>query len=76
VACIGEERKVYMVLVGRPEGRRQLRRLRHRREDGTKMDLWKTGWEDAECIHLVQDKDQGHALVNTVMNLQVLAPQT
>jgi hypothetical protein len=30
VACIGEERKVYRILVGRPEGERPLGRLRHR----------------------------------------------
>jgi len=30
VARVGEERKVYRVLVGKPEGRRPLRRPRHR----------------------------------------------
>jgi hypothetical protein len=29
-ACIGEERKVYRVLVANPEGKRQLERPRHR----------------------------------------------
>jgi hypothetical protein len=36
---MGEERKVYKVVVGKPEGRRPLGRLRHRWEDGIKMDL-------------------------------------
>jgi hypothetical protein len=30
VACLGEERKVYKVSVGLPDGRRPLRRPRHR----------------------------------------------
>jgi hypothetical protein len=39
VACMVEERKFYMVLVGKPKGKRPLERLRHRREDVIKMDL-------------------------------------
>jgi hypothetical protein len=34
VACMGEERKVYKVLMGKPEGKRALVRPRHRWEDG------------------------------------------
>jgi len=30
VACMGEERGVYRVLVGKPEGRRPMGRPRHR----------------------------------------------
>jgi hypothetical protein len=29
-----------------------------------------------ELIHLAQDRDWWHAVVNTVMNLQVLAPRS
>jgi hypothetical protein len=36
---MGQERKVYKVLVGKPEGRRPLGRPRHRWEDGIIMDL-------------------------------------
>jgi hypothetical protein len=39
VARIGEEREVYKVLVGKPEGNRPLGRRRRRWEDGIKMDL-------------------------------------
>jgi hypothetical protein len=35
----GEERKVYRVLVGKPEGKRPLGRSRCRWEDGMRMDL-------------------------------------
>jgi hypothetical protein len=34
VARMGEERKVYKILVGKPEGKRPLGRPRHRWEDG------------------------------------------
>jgi hypothetical protein len=43
VACTGEERKVYKVLAGKPEGKRPLPRLRLRWEDGIKMDFGEIG---------------------------------
>jgi hypothetical protein len=39
-----EKRKVYRVLVGKPEGKRPLPRPRCRWEDGMRMDLRETGW--------------------------------
>jgi len=33
VACMGKRRGIYRVLVGKPEGKRPLRRTRHRWED-------------------------------------------
>jgi hypothetical protein len=48
VARMGEERKVYEVLVGKPEGKRPLGRPRHRWEDGIRMDLsWLGGGLDS-----------------------------
>jgi hypothetical protein len=41
---MGEERNVYKVLVGKPEGKSLLGRPRRRWEDGIKMDLRDTGW--------------------------------
>jgi hypothetical protein len=41
---MGEERKVYKVLVGKPEGNRPLGRPSFRWEDGIRMDLWEVGW--------------------------------
>jgi hypothetical protein len=40
VTCMGEEREVYKVLAGKPEGKRPLRRPRCRWEDGNRMDSW------------------------------------
>jgi hypothetical protein len=40
---MGEERKVYKVLVGKPEGKRPFGRPRRRREDGIRMDLREIG---------------------------------
>jgi hypothetical protein len=45
VARMGEERNVYKVLVGKPEGKRPLGRTRRRWEDGIRMDLRETDWE-------------------------------
>jgi hypothetical protein len=45
VACIGDGRIVYRVLVGKTEGKRPFERPRHRWEDGIKMDLrGEAGW--------------------------------
>jgi hypothetical protein len=40
---MGEERKVYKVLVRKPEGKRPLGRPRRRWEDGIRMDLREIG---------------------------------
>jgi hypothetical protein len=42
---MGEERKVYRVLVGKPEGKKPLGRPRRRWKDGIGTDLRKIGWE-------------------------------
>jgi hypothetical protein len=72
----GEERKVYKVLVGKPEGKRPLGRARLRWEDGIRMDLREIGWGYVEWIQLAHDRDRWWAVVNTVMNLQVLVPRS
>jgi hypothetical protein len=43
VARMGEERGVYMVLVGKPEGKGPLERPRRRLEDNIRMDLQEVG---------------------------------
>jgi hypothetical protein len=66
---------VYRVLMGKPKGKRPLGRPRSRWEDGIRKDLREIGWGSVEWIQLAQDRNQWQALVNTVMNLRVLAPQ-
>jgi hypothetical protein len=71
VACMGEVRGAYSILVARPEGRRPLGRSRRRLVDNIKMDLRKIGFGDVDWIHLAQERDRWLALVNIVMNLRV-----
>jgi hypothetical protein len=71
---MGEERKVYTVVVGKSEGKRPLPRLRHRWENGIITDLREIGWGSVDWIQLAQDRDRWRAVVNTVMSLRVLAP--
>jgi hypothetical protein len=70
------ERNVYRVLMGKPVGKRPLGRPRRRWEDGIRMDLRKIGWGSVDWIQLAQDRDRWRDLVNTVMNLRVLAPRS
>jgi hypothetical protein len=60
VTRMGEERKVYKILVEKPEGKRPLARPRLRWESGIRMDL-REG-PVAGCL-------------NTLINLRVLAPR-
>jgi hypothetical protein len=72
---MGEERKVYWVLVGKPEGKRPLGRPRHRWEDGIRMDLREIGW-GVDWIRLAQGRVRWRAFVNAVMILRVIAPRS
>jgi hypothetical protein len=69
------ERNVYKLLMGKPEGKRLLGRPRRRCEDGIRMDLREISWGSVYWIHLAQDRDRWRAVVNTVMDLRVLAPR-
>ena len=71
VVRMGEGRGMYRVLVGKPEGKRPLRRPRHRWKDNINMDLPKVGCGGMDWIELAQDRDTWQAFVNAVMNLQV-----
>ena len=71
VARMVEERGVYRVLVGKPEGKRPLGTPRRRWMDNIRTDL-----EEVECgymdwIGLAQDRDRRRTLVSAVMNLRV-----
>jgi len=71
VACMGERKGIYRVLVGKPEGNRPLGRPRHRWEDNIKMYLQDAGCGGMDWIELAQDRDRRQALVIAVVNLWV-----
>jgi hypothetical protein len=73
---MGEERKLYKVLVGKPKGKRPLGRPRRRWEDGVRMDVREIGLVGVDSIRLAQDRDRWRAVVSAVMNLRVIAPQS
>jgi hypothetical protein len=76
VASMGEGRNVYRVLMGKPEGKRPLERLRRKWEDGIRIDLRETGWGGLEWIQLAQHRDRWRAVANAVMNRRVLVPRS
>jgi hypothetical protein len=65
------KRNAYRILVGKPEGKRPLRRPRCRWVDNIKIDLREIVWDGMDWIDLAQDRDQSRALVNTVIKLRV-----
>jgi predicted small integral membrane protein len=68
---MGEKRNMYRLLVGKPEGKRQLGRPRLRRIDNIKMDLLEIRLIVVDWIGLAQDSYNWRALVNSVMNFPV-----
>jgi hypothetical protein len=69
VARMGEKRNAYRILVGKPEGKKPLGRLRRRWVNNIKMNLREIGLDDMDWIDLAQDRNQWRAHVKTVMNL-------
>ena len=57
VVRMGEERGVYRVLVGIPEGKRPLGRPRRRWVDNIRMDLQEVGCGYMDWIGLARDRD-------------------
>jgi hypothetical protein len=58
VACMGEGRGVYRVLIRRSEGKRPLGRPRCRWEDNIKLDFREIGIDKANWIQQAQDRVQ------------------
>jgi hypothetical protein len=71
VARTEKRRSVYMILVGRPKGKRPLGRSRRRWEDNIKMDLREVVIDRANWIRLAQDRIQWRVYVNTAMKIRV-----
>ena len=72
MACMGEEKEVYRVLVGKREGKISLGRPRLRWMDNIRMDLQEVGCGYMDWIGLVQGRDRWRTLVSVVINLRVL----
>jgi len=62
---------LYRVLVGKPEGKRPLRRPRRRWVDNIRTDLREMGCVYMDWIGLPQDRDRWRTLVSAVMTLRV-----
>jgi len=70
VACVGQKRSDYKILVGKREGKRPLGRRRGRWKD-IEIELKEIGSEVVDRTRQAHDRDTWRAVVNTVMNLQV-----
>jgi hypothetical protein len=64
---MGEKRKAYRLLVGKPKGKRPLERPRRTWVDNIRMNLGEVGWGDVDWIGLTQDRNRWRALVNSVL---------
>jgi hypothetical protein len=71
VTLMVNRRGGFRVLVGKPEGKRQLGRPRRRWDDNIKMDPQGVGFWSMDWIELSQDGDRWRALVNAVITLRV-----
>jgi len=71
VAHMGEERRVYRVLVGKPEVKRPLGRPRRRWVFNFTVDLQEVGCAYIDWIGRAQDRDSWRTLLSAVMNLRV-----
>jgi hypothetical protein len=70
-SAYGERSGVYKVLVGKPEGKRPLGRLRRRWKDNIKMNLQEVECGGMDWIELVEYRNRWRAVVSAVMNLRV-----
>jgi hypothetical protein len=68
---MGKKRNAYRLFVGNSEGKRPLKRPRHRWVDNIRMDLGEVKWGNVDWIGLAKDRNRWRALVNSVLNLRV-----
>jgi len=68
---MGEKRRLYSILVARPDGRRPLGRPIRRWEDNIRRDLGEVGVHDEKWLDIAQDRIQWRTFVTAAMNLRV-----
>ena len=66
-----EGRSAFIILPGKPIGKRPLGRPRRRWEDNIRMDLEEIGINAVNWVVSVLDRDYWSALVNAALNLRV-----
>ena len=71
MALMADRRSEYCLLVGRPEVKTPLGRIKRRWEDNIKIDLEEMGWGGMGWIAGAQGRDKFRVLVNAVMNFRV-----
>ena len=71
VARIEEGRSAFIVLAGKPIGKRPLERPRRRWEDNVRMDLEEISINAGNWVDSAQDRNYWRALVNAALNLRV-----
>jgi hypothetical protein len=71
VARMVEIKNADNILVGKPEGKRELGEFKRTWRDNIKMDVREIGWEGVNWINLAQDRDQWRAVMNTALKLRV-----
>jgi len=69
VSRMGKKIGVHRVLVGTPEGKKQLGGPRRRWEDNIKMYLQKVGCGVMDWIEVAQNRDRWRALVTALMKI-------
>jgi hypothetical protein len=67
---MGEKTELHSVFVGKPEGKRPLRKSRRRWKDNIKMNLLKVVRWGLDGNDLAQGRESWRALVNAVMNIR------
>jgi hypothetical protein len=67
----GHVARMGRILMGKPEGKRQLGRPRCRWVENIRMDLGEMGWGDVDWIGLAKERNRWRALANSILSLRV-----
>jgi len=71
IACMGQTRGKYRILVGKPAGKRPTGRFRYMWDYNIKMGFQKVGWGRMNRNDLAWNRDRWREIVIAVMNFRV-----